>query len=182
MARLVNRDAWVAQPWKNGRGVTHEIWRWTDPKSAPAGGFDLRLSVARIEGVQEFSAFPGYWRALVPLDDSDLTLGAGLPLVKHQVFEFPGDVPMGTRGAGTTRDLNVMSRLARSRALVEISTSETHPDSHIAHHLAVFALTRVSLRDGHRERTLDALDTWIQVDDGGDATFTASEPVVWIRF
>lgn len=48
-------------PWKNGRGVTREIAR------EPAMGEDFawRLSLAQIDADCDFSAFPGYRRALV---------------------------------------------------------------------------------------------------------------------
>lgn len=162
---VIRPAAWSEQRWKNGRGVTHEIWRWGgDP-------FDLRLSVARIDGPQEFSRFPGYLRALIPLDDSALTLD-GKPLVKHRVFSFSGDVAMSTAGSGSTRDLNVMSRVARGRAETEIGTTTTHRGN-----VAVFALEAVTLN----ELPLGAMDTWIHLGDT-EITLTASAPVVFVRF
>lgn len=148
---------WSKQPWKNGRGVTHEIFRLTDPARARlgAGDYDLRLSVALIDGEQEFSLFPGYWRALVPLDDCALTLGAQ-PLLKHHVFELSGDEPTGTKGVGKTRDLNVISRIARARAHVVISTSEIAPH---AQHLAAVALTPVTVRDPRGPRASSVRST-----------------------
>ena len=57
-------------PWRNGRGVTLEIAR------EPAAGdrFAWRLSLADIDRSGEFSAYPGYRRALV------LIAGKGLRL------------------------------------------------------------------------------------------------------
>lgn len=53
--------AYRAMPWRNGRGVTLEIAR------EPALGEDFawRLSLADIDRDGEFSAYPGYRRALV---------------------------------------------------------------------------------------------------------------------
>jgi environmental stress-induced protein Ves len=173
---VVKPATWAKQPWKNGRGVTHEVWRWAD--NAAGDGFDLRLSVASIDGPQEFSLFPGYWRALVPLDESELTL-AGSPLIKHRVVEFSGAEPVSAGGAGATRDLNVMSCEARRRAHVEISRA-TAPG---ARHLAAFALTPATVRDAEgREQPLDPTDTWILLNPPAGAAFTASAPVVWILF
>ncbi len=184
---VVKPSTWAKQPWKNGRGVTYEIWRWSDPtREDSAEGFDLRLSVARIDGEQEFSRFPGYFRALIPLDASDLSLGPTMPLLQHHVLSFSGDAPMHTRGSGSTRDLNVMSHVARARAHVAVGVAE--PNVSLAHdalvyrHRAVFALTAVTVRDAsRREIALEATDTWIHLDRD-DARFTASAPVVWILF
>ena len=57
-------------PWKNGGGVTREIFR--EPPEATA--FDWRLSLATIEAAGPFSAFDGYHRTLV------LVCGAGIEL------------------------------------------------------------------------------------------------------
>lgn len=57
-------------PWKNGRGVTREIAR------EPAAGeqFAWRLSLAQIDADCDFSAFPGYRRALVLVTGDSLQL------------------------------------------------------------------------------------------------------------
>lgn len=193
---LVTRSEWSTQPWKNGGGVTHEIWRWTDPRwtgEREAGGFDLRLSVAEVEGAQPFSSFPGYHRTLVPLEDNDLRLvigDASTPMTRHTAIHFPGDLPAATRGTGRATDLNVISRVARARAHVEISTSETHRHSPAiwpvtrARNLAVFALSETTLRGPARgaRRALRPFNTLLHVEHDGHVAYTASAPVVWIRF
>lgn len=57
-------------PWRNGRGVTLEIAR------EPAIGeeFSWRLSLAQIDTDCDFSAFPGYRRALVLVTGASLRL------------------------------------------------------------------------------------------------------------
>lgn len=57
-------------PWKNGRGVTLEIAR------QPATGeeFAWRLSLAQIDADCDFSAYPGYRRALVLVTGDRLQL------------------------------------------------------------------------------------------------------------
>jgi hypothetical protein len=54
-------EGYRKMPWRNGRGFTLEIAR------EPATGEDFawRLSLADIDGDGEFSAYPGYRRALV---------------------------------------------------------------------------------------------------------------------
>lgn len=191
---LIDPKDWSTQRWKNGGGITHEIWRWTDPKSGDLGpdAYDLRLSVAEIEGEGPFSPFPGYYRTLIALEDTALELGiAGsesCAMTKHRAFDFPGDVSVATHGEGRATDLNVISRLARRRAHVEVSTRESALDSSIwpstrMQHLAIFALSAVTLRQGRKKiRDLSIRQTWIHIDHGGDIELESDEPVVWIRF
>lgn len=68
--RVRKYETYRAMPWRNGRGFTLEIDR--DP--ATGGDFAWRLSLADIERDDEFSAYPGYRRALV------LVAGNGLHL------------------------------------------------------------------------------------------------------
>lgn len=171
-SRRVARSEWTTQRWKNGAGITHEIFRWS--AHALDEGYDVRLSVAEVEGAQPFSSFPGYFRSLVVLEETTLRLG-GQPMTKGRVFDFPGDLPMATTGEGRATDLNVISRLER-RARVEVASRETKPEPRA---LAVFALESVTLR-GEVERALDAGETSMNL--AGDAAYVASAPVVWVRF
>ena len=59
--RVLKHETYRAMPWRNGRGSTREIAR------EPATGeqFAWRLSLADIEVDGDFSAYPGYRRALV---------------------------------------------------------------------------------------------------------------------
>lgn len=59
--KVVRYKAYRAMPWRNGRGSTLEIAR--DP--AVGEGFAWRLSLADIDRDGDFSAYPGYRRALV---------------------------------------------------------------------------------------------------------------------
>jgi uncharacterized protein len=57
-------------PWRNGRGSTLEIAR----EPAGEGDFDWRLSLADIDRDGEFSAYPGYRRALALVGGNCLDL------------------------------------------------------------------------------------------------------------
>lgn len=59
-----------AMPWRNGRGSTLEIAR--EPASGES--FAWRLSLADIDRDGEFSAYPGYRRALVLVNGNSLQL------------------------------------------------------------------------------------------------------------
>lgn len=105
---LIDPATWVAQPWRNGAGVTHELLR------VPAGDgpFALRVSIAEITRPAPFSPFPGYQRWLYLLDGGPVTLAIeGRP---DQVLtrpadgvQFAGDATVAaTAVAQPSRDLN----------------------------------------------------------------------------
>lgn len=116
---IVRRRAdWSPIPWKNGLGITHEIYR------TPAeGDFLLRLSAALVASDAPFSAFPGIDRTLMLLE------GQGAALVRDDGLEVPlrEDVPVAFHGedrwrarlaGGPVLDFNVMVDRARARANV----------------------------------------------------------------
>jgi len=69
-SQVLKRDAYRTMPWRNGRGSTREIAR------EPASGeeFAWRLSLADIEQDGDFSAYPGYRRAIVLVAGKSLQL------------------------------------------------------------------------------------------------------------
>jgi environmental stress-induced protein Ves len=68
--RVRRYETYRAMPWRNGRGVTLEIGR------EPSAGEDFawRLSLADIARSGDFSAYPGYRRALVLVAGNRLQL------------------------------------------------------------------------------------------------------------
>lgn len=116
---VVEPDAWRAQPWRNGAGVTHELVRWPD-----ADAYRVRISVADVTAPAPFSPFPGIDRWLWLLAGGPVELAiAGA----SHVLAGPGDgvAFAGEAAAAATcvvtasRDLNVM--IARGqRARVEL--------------------------------------------------------------
>ena len=68
--RVLKSRNYRAMPWRNGRGSTLEIAR--DPASGQE--FAWRLSLADIEHDGDFSAYPGYRRALVLIAGNRLHL------------------------------------------------------------------------------------------------------------
>ncbi len=186
---LIAQAAWQTQPWKNGRGITHEIWRYRSVDSdAPIDGYDLRLSVAQIDGAQPFSIFAGYQRLLVPLRDTTLAMhvaGQRMPMVLNEILAFAGDVEAATVGEGSAYDLNIIGRdyhaeIAERESLRDAPTQWA---SDKARPLAVFALTPCKVQgtvaDVAVAVSLQQYDTWV-VAPGAD--LEADAPVVWIRF
>lgn len=69
-SQVLKCDTYRTMPWRNGRGSTREIAR------EPASGaeFAWRLSLADIEKDGDFSAYPGYRRAIVLVAGESLRL------------------------------------------------------------------------------------------------------------
>lgn len=117
MIHLTAAD-YVTQPWKNGRGVTVELWR------LEVGGQLLaRLSRASVVEDGPFSLFPGVERNLTVLGGPGFRLvGAELDLRCDPLVPvaFPGDVEVAAAGTGGQRsdDFNVMT--ARSLPKPEV--------------------------------------------------------------
>jgi environmental stress-induced protein Ves len=117
--QIIEPDAWRAQPWRNGAGVTHELVRW--PEAEPYG---VRISVADITAPAPFSSFAGYRRWLYLLEGGPVSLavddGAVVLAEPADGLAFAGDARVAaTAVARPSRDLNFMVREAL-RARVEI--------------------------------------------------------------
>jgi environmental stress-induced protein Ves len=120
--RVVRPSDWVAMPWRNGVGVTHEIARDADP-------FTWRVSVAEIRARGPFSSFPGIdrWLGLLDGERISLSIASSTDRAPTAVTLDPASPPFPFRGedsvhgtplGGPTRDLNVMVARARWRASV----------------------------------------------------------------
>ena len=110
----------VAQPWKNGAGLTREV----ASASGPAGLFDWRVSVADVDASGEFSSFVGVDRIIGLVEGPAMTLtvdGVRRELTRFEPYAFDGGSPTSCEvPLGPTRDLNVMTRRGRCRAIVEV--------------------------------------------------------------
>jgi environmental stress-induced protein Ves len=106
--RILALSAVPPSPWKNGGGVTRELWR--EPAEGPPR---LRISVADVVVDGPFSHFPGIRRVITLLDGAGFRLRGPTvhadQLPGAEPFAFPGYVPVGcTLVAGPIRDVNVM--------------------------------------------------------------------------
>ena len=101
-------------PWRNGRGTTLEIAR----EPARGEGFAWRLSLADIAEDGEFSAYPGYSRALVLVDGLDLRLrfrghGHSFLTPARRAARFEGEWQTGCAiPQGRCTDLSLIVRKA----------------------------------------------------------------------
>jgi uncharacterized protein len=111
------------QPWKNGRGLTTELWRLERD-----GQLLVRLSRAAVVEDGPFSLFPGIERNLTVLTGPGFRLtGAGIDLRCDPLVPvaFPGDVEVAasdTTGQ-PSEDFNVMTARALPRPEVIVTRS-----------------------------------------------------------
>jgi environmental stress-induced protein Ves len=111
----------IAQPWKNGGGVTREVAVW--PQGAGLDDFLWRVSIAEVASAGPFSRFDGIDRTLAILEGRMALAFEDRAVELDTVstpFAFPGDVACsGTPIGGAVIDLNVMTRRGWVRASVE---------------------------------------------------------------
>ncbi len=98
-------------PWKNGSGRTRELWALRDG----AGATLVRISIAEIDGAQDFSRFPDIDRVILQLDGPPMVLtidGTPHPMTREVPLAFPGEamVSCALNGEARARDLNLMCR------------------------------------------------------------------------
>jgi environmental stress-induced protein Ves len=103
----------VAQPWKNGAGVTREVASF--PPGSGLETFDWRVSIANVDADGPFSIFPGVDRTLIILSGEGIALqvaGRSNRLRPgDEPFFFPADQPASCALlGGPVVDLNIMSR------------------------------------------------------------------------
>ena len=108
--RVIRPSEYRAMPWKNGGGVTTEIYA-----SPPSGAFDWRVSIATVNTDGPFSAFTGYERHIMTLSGEGMVLdieGRGkFTLAPLRPFSFSGDAKVhGSLLQGAVLDFNLMVR------------------------------------------------------------------------
>lgn len=129
MTRLIRFADCPPQPWKNGGGVTRELFRHADAR----GETLLRLSIAEITGNQPFSLFPGVDRIILQLSGPPMDLiveGQTVRLSPDAPFAFDGEAAVGCElsGAGAAQDLNLMcnrNALRPAMAVTRLSAGES---------------------------------------------------------
>ena len=114
---VLRADRHRRMPWKNGGGVTTEIW--AEPEGSNLDTFEWRLSMADVTADGPFSIFPGVDRTLAVLSGEGIALelkqGGNLVAGPDGTpVAFPGDVRVhGRLLRGPIRDLNLMTRRGR---------------------------------------------------------------------
>ncbi len=125
------------QPWKNGKGMTTELWRLERD-----GQLLVRLSRASVVEDGPFSLFPGIERNLTVLTGPGFRLtGPGLDLRCDPLIPvaFPGDVQVtaSETDGQQSDDFNVMTARPLPRPEVWIAQNDSLPQGGL---LALYAL------------------------------------------
>jgi environmental stress-induced protein Ves len=119
--RVIRPAEYRTMPWKNGGGVTTEIY--ASPRS---GVFDWRVSIATVNGDGPFSTFKGYERHIMTLSregmDLDIEGRGKFALEPLKPFSFSGDAKVyGSLLQGVVLDFNLMVRRDFGRGTLHIT-------------------------------------------------------------
>jgi environmental stress-induced protein Ves len=151
-------------PWKNGLGVTTQIF--ASPADGTLDAFDWRVSMARVSADGPFSVFPQIDRQLLVLEGRMTLSVLGREAVHlapgSPPFAFPGDVPAtATLTEGMVTDLNVMTRRSRfTQRLIRAAMGR-----HVSYPLRA-GVTLVLSRSANLIVSLQGWSQTLQMDDG----------------
>lgn len=110
---ILRQEDYRVMPWKNGGGITTEIWV-SPPGSGLAGApFQWRVSIADVAADGPFSKFPGFDRHIMLLDGQGMRLdteeNGSIDLALYRPAAFSGDWAVtGKLVDGPVRDFNLM--------------------------------------------------------------------------
>lgn len=110
-------------PWKNGLGVTTELYRIANPKNDE--DFFFRISVAYVQVTGPFSIFPEVDRHLTLLNGPGMTLTFPDQVIQltdlRTVLSFPGEAAVDCALlSGPNTDFNVMVHRSYGEARVSV--------------------------------------------------------------
>lgn len=110
---LLTPQDYATVPWKNGKGVTHDVMLL--PEGSGHDDFDIRISLAPITEEGPFSSFPGIDRRITRLSTERLSLvfgdGREVPLERLVPLAFDSALaPVSRLPDGAARVINVMTR------------------------------------------------------------------------
>jgi environmental stress-induced protein Ves len=125
MITLIPATSFKEVPWKNGRGITHDVL--VEPAGAGYDASLLRVSIAPITAEGPFSTLPGIERTITLLEPNPLVLlfedGQEITLEPFTPVTFDSVLaPMSRLPAGPTRVINVMAARRALSAKVGVLT------------------------------------------------------------
>jgi hypothetical protein len=137
---------YTRQPWKNGKGITTELWRLTQN-----GQLLVRLSRATVAEDGPFSLFPGLNRNLTVLTGKGFRLtgeAVNLRCDPLHPVSFPGDAPVTAKDTHNqaSDDFNVMTAAHLAQPEVTV-LSEAHVPANGL--LALYALGPATVNGTH---------------------------------
>lgn len=133
--QIISPQDYVAMPWRDGGGVTHEVYKDDTP-------FSWRLSLADVVADGPFSHFAGLARVLTVIEGAGMVLHTPDGPLAADTFvpvSFSGETPVrATLNAGPIRDYNLIYNPQRWRALVSVQRGGTIASG--ADQLAMYSL------------------------------------------
>jgi environmental stress-induced protein Ves len=119
--RVIRPAEYRAMPWKNGGGVTTEIFA-----SPLSGAFDWRVSIATVNADGPFSTFAGYERHIMTLSGAGMALDIAesgkFILEPLRPFSFSGDANVhGSLLQGSVMDFNLIVRRDFGRGTLRVT-------------------------------------------------------------
>ncbi|MGE3875048.1 MAG: HutD family protein [Parvibaculaceae bacterium] len=111
--KILRQEDYKVMPWKNGGGITTEIWVAPEGSGLAGAPFDWRVSIADVASDGPFSKFAGYDRHIMLLEGAGMRLeteeSGVIDLGRYRPAAFSGDWTVSGRlVAGPVRDFNLM--------------------------------------------------------------------------
>ena len=140
--RIIKPDEYRTMPWKNGKGMTTELFvKYIQQEEQ----YVYRLSIAGVTENGQFSDFSGYDRKLIMLEGNGVRLKhsegkKSSILTTSDIAEFSGDEETHAELVnGPIRDFNIMTLRDKCRSAAEVIHG-TKKLSLICDELLIFAL------------------------------------------
>ena len=179
IGRILTARDYQRMPWKNGGGVTTEIWK----DVSPAGEINWRLSIADVASDGPFSAFPGIDRWIMVIEGAGMELTIDGETVRvDRPFEplyFSGDARTDCRLiGGKIRDFNFMIARGFGKGSLQVVRLERTMIARLREDTcAVHVLSGAVSLNTSETRDLAAGDTWV-ADEPRKATVEASSQAI----
>ena len=130
----IPRSQYVQKPWKNGGGVTEEIYLYSKGSTE----FLYRLSMASLSQSGPFSLFPEIDRTLVLLEGNPIKLNEReVPLLT--AVHFPGEDLIHSTITAAGLDFNLMCRRGKVSGMIALEVGAKVLNSE-ADHTIIFSL------------------------------------------
>jgi len=88
--KLIQFKTLIPGPWKNGLGITYQLDIYPDSSGFSAGGYDFRVSMAKVNSDNDFSIFESKMRYLKIIEGKGIVLNQKELLFNQSIF-FSGD-------------------------------------------------------------------------------------------
>ncbi len=177
--RIIKPDEYRTMPWKNGKGMTTELFV---KNCSDSDKYIYRLSIAGVTENGQFSDFSGYDRKLIMLEGNGVRLKhsdgkSSSILTTSDIAEFSGDEETHAELVnGPIRDFNVMTLRKKCSSSVEVIHG-TKKLSCICDELLIYAKSCSKIDFLNKELTLES-DNLFCFQDPGQSEISVSGSVI----